>query len=63
MSNVFIKFINHEVFLFGQKPQKVVEIVLKYLIKFHWRNIEGFTKTYNVICNLEYAIVDFAKND
>ena len=28
MSNVFIKFINHEVFLFGQKPQKVVELVL-----------------------------------
>ena len=27
MSKVFIKFINHEVFLFGQKSQKVVELV------------------------------------
>ena len=27
MSKVFIKFINHELFLFGQKSQKVVELV------------------------------------
>ena len=35
MSKVFIKFINHEVFLFGQKSQKVVELV------FNLRNRAG----------------------